>query len=180
MQIPNLNNLGENTSLRLAYPVTEDSVNAIIQLIRDSRNNTRVRQTVENILETEVAEKKWVEEIRAVYNFVKRKMHYMRDPDGYEYIKTPDKMIREIQQKGVTSGDCDDHTTLLGSLLINAGYAIRIVIIVSKYNPSNNYNHIYLYANKPFTDEWLSLDATAKDQNFGYEAEYRLIKVYDV
>ena len=155
------------------------TVSAIIQLIKSSKHELLVRQKTEQIL-SGIPERNWKAEINQIYGYVKTNIRYMQDIDNVETVKTPRKMIEEIINRGQSFGDCDDHTLLLGALLVNAGYQIQISIIVSTWNTTNDYNHIYLLVNIPMTSQWLALDATAKSEPIGFEPAYRIRRLFSV
>jgi len=158
---------------------TEQSVQAIIRLIRESKQIPEVRKVSEDTI-LGVPERDWRAEMKALYNYVKENMRYTQDPENLEMVKTPLRHVTDIKERGITYGDCDDATVLLGALLVNAGYVIKVVIVKSEWNPGDSYNHIYLYAQVPNTQAWVSLDATAKNQPFGFEGKYRERKTYEV
>ena len=78
--------------------------------------------------------------------FVMRKMVYLADPDGGEFIQTPLVLLNTIGLKGFAYGDCDDHVVLLGAMLVSIGIPARAVAV--KLHGSEFYNHVvidYLY-----------------------------------
>ena len=78
--------------------------------------------------------------------FVMRRMVYLADPDGGEFIQTPLVLLNTIGLKGFAYGDCDDHVVLLGAMLVSIGIPARAVAV--KLHGSEFYNHVvidYLY-----------------------------------
>lgn len=74
-------------------------------------------------------------------NYVKGRVHFVDDPEGYEYVKDPILMMSEIQKEGFASGDCDDHVTFLSALLTckkipNAMIALELPQL------SDGFNHV--------------------------------------
>jgi transglutaminase-like putative cysteine protease len=67
--------------------------------------------------------RKWFPEIYALHQFVRDDIRYIRDPDGYELVQSPDKTL-ELGQ-----GDCDDKSTLLAALLKVTGHPARFVAL---------------------------------------------------
>ena len=151
----------------------------IIALIRDSKKIPAIREVAEDVIQN-VTERNWLEEIKALFNYVKANIRYTQDIENVEMVKTPLKHITDIRDRGITYGDCDDATALLGALLVSVGYVVKVVIIKSEKNKENSFNHIYLYAQVPHSNTWISLDATAKDKPFGFETTYRERKTYEV
>jgi transglutaminase-like putative cysteine protease len=67
--------------------------------------------------------RKWFAEIEALHAFVKDRVRYVRDPDGYELVQTPEKTLENRQ------GDCDDKSTLLAALLKSIGHPARFIAV---------------------------------------------------
>lgn len=96
-----------------------------------------------------------------VAQFVMRKMVYLADPDGGEFIQTPLVLLNTIAKNGVAYGDCDDHVVLLGAMLTSIGIPTRAVAV--KLHGSEYYNHVvveYLYQGQPTL-----IDPCAKNVN---------------
>jgi len=88
-------------------------------------------------------------EIRALFNFVKNNIRYVRDIAGVETVSWPTKTLEYKQ------GDCDDKVVLLGSLLEAIGFKTRLVAIGPR---AGVYTHVYIQA---YHDgEWISLETT--------------------
>lgn len=77
-----------------------------------------------------------------VAQFVMRKMVYLADPDGGEFIQTPLVLLNTIGKNGVAYGDCDDHVVLLGSMLTSIGIPARAVAV--KLHGADHYNHVVI------------------------------------
>ena len=85
-----------------------------------------------------------------VAQWVMRKMVYLPDPDGGEFIQTPLVLLNTIAKKGVAYGDCDDHVVLLGAMLTSIGIPARAV--AAKLHGAAHYNHVvveYLLNGQP-------------------------------
>lgn len=75
-----------------------------------------------------------------VAQWVMRKMVYLPDPDGGEFVQTPLVLLNAIAKKGVAYGDCDDHVVLLGAMLTSIGIPSRAVAV--KLHGADHYNHV--------------------------------------
>lgn len=64
-------------------------------------------------------------EIATIHAFVLSRVRFIQDPTRREVISTPLKMIDDIEDKGRTSGDCDELATLEAALLAAAGIRPR-------------------------------------------------------
>jgi transglutaminase-like putative cysteine protease len=135
----------------------------MVNIVNSQKKDPFVRTTVENILHY-IPEKKWTEEVEKIYLYVKKKIRYTRDIANIEFIKTPVKHLTDIQERGLSWGDCDDHSILLATLLESAGYRAKFVIIRSPSNPINTFNHIFVKVFNPDKNDWVCLDPTAKDK----------------
>jgi hypothetical protein len=73
--------------------------------------------------------------------FVKTKMTYVPDPNGFEYVTAPDVMLADICQRDTAYGDCDDHVLLLNTLLASIGFKTGFAAV--KISPSDPmFNHV--------------------------------------
>jgi len=91
--------------------------------------------------------------------FVMRKMVYLADPDGGEFVQTPLVLLNAIGRKGVAYGDCDDHVVLLGAMLVSIGIPARAVAV--KLHGSDHYNHVVI--EYPYQGQAILIDPCAKN-----------------
>lgn len=77
-----------------------------------------------------------------IARWVMRKMVYLADPDGGEFVQTPLVLLNTIAKKGFAYGDCDDHVVLLGAMLVSIGIPARAVAV--KLHGSSVYNHVVI------------------------------------
>ena len=64
-------------------------------------------------------------EARRIYNALLRSTRFVKDPTRKEAIQSPRAMLAEIGRRGVTSGDCDEMSTLLATMLSAVGHEPR-------------------------------------------------------
>lgn len=94
-------------------------------------------------------EKSALSEIEALFVFVRDEVRYIKDVYGVETLSTPERLLKDMQ------GDCDDKSTLLGSLLLSIGYPVRFVAM----SPDNqNYTHVFPQVK--LGRKWLTLETT--------------------
>lgn len=67
------------------------------------------------------------DEAKKVYKFLLAHTRYVRDPSRRELIQTPELMVRDIKETGLTQGDCDELATLTATLLEAIGHSTRFV-----------------------------------------------------
>lgn len=96
---------------------------------------------------------------KALFYFVQKNFNYLSDPLAFEYYKTPQESFLTL------SGDCDDASLNLGSLLQAVGFQTRFVKVP---------HHLYLQVKIPEAvssykteQDWINLDPTCKDCPFG-------------
>jgi hypothetical protein len=154
---------------------TENTVRAMSGLIRAAEIMPIVRGTAENLIRRCSGS---VCEVWSLFEFVRRKVRYTRDPYRREFIKTPEVHLRQIFETGMGFGDCDDFTVLLGALLRSIGYAVRIVVIRSPWNKKDEFNHVFLEVH--LKNAWRALDATAKDKPMFYRPAAIKTRVFEV
>lgn len=88
-------------------------------------------------------------EIRALFEFVRDRIRYVRDIRGVETIQTPERTLQLKQ------GDCDDQSTLLAALLLSIGHPARFHAI--GFRPgrfSHVFTEVYL------GNRWIPLETT--------------------
>lgn len=91
------------------------------QLVRDA-----VRDPAQGVRERAlsiIGSAGFVDQARALQDWVKTHIRYVRDPPDVELVQTPQKTL-EYQ-----AGDCDDQSVLLASLLMSTGHPARFVAV---------------------------------------------------
>lgn len=61
-------------------------------------------------------------ESRRIYEALLDSTRFVKDPTKKELIQTPQRMLAEIGERGITSGDCDELSTLLATMLSAIGH----------------------------------------------------------
>lgn len=125
------------------------------RLIRDAINKGKRRgeiiQAATALIYT-TPERDEAHEVRAVFEWVRDSIRYVRDPHGLESLSAAHVTLRRM------SGDCDDQVALLGALLESIGYPVRLVI--AAYQAPNAWEHVYAQA---FVNgAWIDLDPTER------------------
>lgn len=67
--------------------------------------------------------------VRALQHFVRDNIRYVPDVEGVEMLQTP---VRTLQ---IRTGDCDDKSVLLASLLASIGLATRFIALAFNNGP---------------------------------------------
>lgn len=72
-----------------------------------------VRKFFEDVIRQVRSRDYWGEALAVYYFACGPKVRYTHDPQKVELVKSPEKMLAEIQTRGSTLGDCDDITTMI-------------------------------------------------------------------
>lgn len=136
----------------------------------------RVRLRAESIVRN-VPEANKQLQAEALFRFVVGHYHYVNDPIGIEYLKSPEIVDAEIHTQGTFVGDCDDATAYLAALLKSIGIPVRIVVIQPKNTPGLEFRHVFPSAF--FANEWHTMDPTAKGKPDDWEAPSNRRYAYD-
>jgi transglutaminase-like putative cysteine protease len=98
-----------------------------------------------------------LEQVASLYRNIKASVAYLPDPVGVEMTKSPAVILREVEARGQSAGDCDDHACLGYTMLKSIGIPASIrVAWFDTIMPQ----HIYIRAF--VSDRWLAFDTTNK------------------
>ncbi len=86
--------------------------------VNDYKVNPTVRELALSLIRS-LPQKDYVGEARALHNYVKNSIRYVRDIADTEVLQTPLKTLEYGQ------GDCDDKSTLLAAMLESIGHTTR-------------------------------------------------------
>jgi hypothetical protein len=127
------------------------------------------------VLQAGVPSHYYVDEAKAIGNFVQAQVRYSRDPEGYEQLQTPERIIGDLQD-GLAQGDCDDMSLLIAGLLLSIGHQPFFRMVRYGGNGDGDpYAHIYVvdYDNNPYEGQQrIVLDAILKDRPIGSEVDH--------
>lgn len=98
------------------YQGTDRTVEAMEQLIAGPHGelSLELRAELEDVIR-HLNPRDRLSQLAAVYNWFRRRYHFVRDPLQIEHVKTPRRMLREIQEHGRAVGDCDDASTFMAA-----------------------------------------------------------------
>lgn len=135
---------------------TEETLRIMRDLVQQYKSDTHVRGVALDVISS-LRPQDWRGEIRALFEYVRDRIRYVRDIAGVETIQTPPVTI------DLEAGDCDDKSTLLATLLAAVGHRSRFVAV--GYRAPDSYQHVFVEA--LLNDSWIPLDATVL-QPFGW------------
>jgi transglutaminase-like putative cysteine protease len=90
-------------------------------------------------------------EIHALWDFVRNNIRYVRDIRNVETVHTPEQILRQ------ESGDCDDKSLLLASLLESIGHPTAFWAIGTK---PGKFSHVLVLTRVGPNKKWLPLETT--------------------
>lgn len=145
----------------------EDRVAVIGRLIKKYSRLPEIREEAISIVAKRcgdkwcIKEKDWDNEVRAVFDYVRQRVRYVRDHYSVDQFSGPDRTL------AVGAGDCDDYSIVLGSLLMAIGNRVKLRVVQADGGAS--FNHIYILANPDSSGrKWTPLDASV-DAPAGWE-----------
>jgi transglutaminase-like putative cysteine protease len=104
-----------------------------------------IRKTALEIFKRKgVPPRSWLAEIRALHEYVRDCIRYVKDPVGVELVGTPEATLT------LGSGDCDDKSTLLAALMLATGHPCRFVAVGMNGAP---FSHVLVEAKSG--DRWI-------------------------
>lgn len=115
--------LAEISALPSGEAGTHVTISRMTTLVTAGTREPSVRQAAEEIVRS-LPPRDFDAESRAVEAYVRRHLRFTRDGIRVETVKTPSRMLAEIDKTGCFVGDCDDASVLSGSLLLSIGHPI--------------------------------------------------------
>lgn len=152
-----------------------DTVRLMRQIARLRSRHPLVRELALRILQVAgVQSQNYYDEARAIGDYVRNKVRYVRDIQGVETLIDPVTLIDQLR-RGEAQGDCDDMSLLIAALLLSVGHSPYFRIV--KYRKdAPGYSHIYVVDYDRNHGERvkrrISLDAIMKRQPIGYEVPH--------
>lgn len=117
-------------------------------IVRASKKRPRIRLTAIN-LTRDLPQKSYYLEAKAIHDFVRDEIRYVRDVRDVETIAYPEVTL------DIGAADCDDAVVLAASLLESIGHPTRFVAIG---RAPDHYEHVYLETK--IGDRWVASETT--------------------
>lgn len=83
---------------------------------------------------------------------------YTNDPLHVEYLKTPERMVKEILQHGSTTCDCDEYACLAATMALQIG---RVPELVAMGFSPRQLSHVAVRVKEPKSGKMIVLDGVA-------------------
>lgn len=153
-----------STPGRLAHiPNGFEGMQATLKVMKDFARQSvadprQIVRTQAERLVSGLPPRQWFAEIRALHEFVRDDIRYLRDPVNMERVATPE-MTLEIGQ-----GDCDDKATLLAALLDSIGHPARFVALA--FN-GEGFSHV-LVETQVQNNRWIPLETILPGKEMGW------------
>ena len=120
-------------------------------LVRRYKTAASIR-TLAQILTRHLPDKNYKREADIIFKFVRDKIRYVRDVKGVETIQTP------IQTIKLGSGDCDDKSLLVATMLESIGHPTRFIAVGLN---GGGFSHVFAETKiGNGNDRWTSLETT--------------------
>lgn len=128
MSAPTVRDEGEVQVLDRQYTGTPETVKEMLRVAYgdNGAKSWRLRKFTEDLVKNIRARDYWSEALAVYYCACGPRFRYTHDPESVELVKSPDKMLMEIETRGVTLGDCDDLATFIIGALSTLGIPSRI------------------------------------------------------
>lgn len=150
-------------------PGTLRTLHEMERLVQAGKRNPVVRSRMIREALNGVQERNSRAEVKAVLDWVRRRVRYVRDPDTIELIQGADTTLN------IGHGDCDDFVILARSALESIGYPTRSKVVG---RDRDNYAHVLMEVYDPKERRWFSIDPIAKDKPFGWQPLAAASEVY--
>lgn len=119
------------------------------------RIDPAIIQAAHAIIYLEPERDEWAE-ARALFDYVRDRVRYVRDVYGLETLTSPEKVLQR------QTGDCDDQTALLCSLLESVGFPTRLVMGAFQ---GPEFDHVYCQVQ--INGEWIDADPIIRSHELG-------------
>lgn len=114
-----------------------------------------------------------VAKIKAINEWVRYHVAFVRDPIGYEVIETPRRILERVRDNGRHAGDCDDISSLTGALMRAVGIPSRAHLVAFQ---KGRFQHIFADGHVPATQiGWVAVDPCLSD----IEAPHMVRRIVD-
>lgn len=151
-----------------SIPNGYDGMRATLQVMKDFArasvaNPEQIVRTKAEQLVRNLPARQWFGEIRALQEFVRDEIRYLRDPVDMERVATPEMTLQ------IGQGDCDDKATLLAALLDSIGHPARFVALA--FN-GEGFSHVLVETKVRNTGndraDWMPLETILPDKEMGW------------
>ncbi len=153
-------------------PGTQETLEEMRSAVQAAIRDPLVVATARRLVAA-VPERDTLGEAQALFAWVARHYRYTHDPTEYDLLTTPQFLLRDIQQHGVTTEDCESVTTLLAALLEAVGIRTRFRVIAGQppVAGDSRFSHVFLEA--LIGGRWVAFDLTVRSRPPGFRPQGR-------
>jgi transglutaminase-like putative cysteine protease len=145
------------------HRITGRTIQEMHGLVRKAKIDPKVQEMVAFMVRRCQRKDYWCE-ASTVFDFSKRYVRYIRDPDDVELIQSVWKTL------GRRAGDCDDGTILISGLLSSIGFPYRFVTLKASPTRPDEWSHVYPEIHVPGRG-WTAADWSVTQASLGWEPE---------
>ena len=145
-----------------SFKGTDDTIGLMIEFARgtEGEQNPRVRQWAEAIVRL-IRPKDYLSEILAIRGWCTAPhLRYTNDARHVEQVKTPFRILSEIEQHGVALVDCDDIACLIASLGMSLGRNASFTM-AGFSKADTQFTHVFARLQEPRSGVWIVCDPVA-------------------
>jgi hypothetical protein len=134
-----------------------------IKSIKDKKTGAFVRALAIKITnEAGCTTKQFHCEAKALFEWVRDKIKWIRDTRGFETLQWPHRTL------SFGAGDCDDLSILLAALATSIGFKTSFKAIGANPQRKDQFSHVYVLIE--VGGKWIAADPTVKTAAFGWES----------
>ena len=141
--------------------ITARTVAEMHRLVRAAKIDHRVQDLASRMARRCPRKDYWCE-AKAVFDFAKAYVRYIRDPDDVELIQSVWRTL------GRRAGDCDDGAILVSGLLASIGFPYRFITLKASPERPHEWSHVYAEAYIPGRG-WTAADWSVTHAGLGWE-----------
>lgn len=135
------------------------TLQAMSRLVRSFKKDQGIRELASSLIR-DIPQYDLNGEVRALHAFVRDCIRYTNDIRGVEMVQTP----RVTLERG--TGDCDDKSTLLATLLESIGRPTRLVAV--GFHEGGGHSHVLVEVRLGRAGKWVPLE-TIKPVEVGWQ-----------
>jgi len=136
---------------------TRATLRFMAKIVRAYRTDIAIRSKA-NDLTMLCPNQDYAGEAECIYSFVHDQIRYLQDVNGVETIQTPDVTLYN------QSGDCDDKSTLVATMLESIGHPCRFIAV--GFDNPNEFQHVY--TETLIGKKWICCETTVDNVEFGW------------
>ncbi len=143
--------------------ITEGTIKRMHQLAKEGKTDWKFIQFARSLVQG-CPRKDYYCELKTIFDFVKKTIRYVRDPEMVELVQSP---WATMESRG---GDCDDMAVIVGALMGALGASYKFVTVKADKSRPDDWSHVYVKIFVPHYG-WVSADTSVTDFKLGDEAK---------